>query len=682
MRILHVVLLLGLTASNLDAQRIAGVLTSSEDGTPVPGAVVTAFDDRGNASGRTLTNQGGQYTISLQTAGRFRLQVERIGFETTFSPYLQVAGGQTVVYAMALPMQAIVLEGITAQVRRRCRARSADAGQHRVWEEARKALTAVALTEKLRHVSFRIRTIEREVDLHSGLVYEERGSEAMVLNSYPFQSAPAAELMRKGFIQQVADTTVYHAPDAHVLLSDEFLDGYCFSIQRDKARGEMIGLAFEPVPQRSSVSRVAGVLWLDSRTAELRQLEYRYLRHAMVPDMDRFGGQLNFERLENGAWIVRDWRIRAPRARVVWEGPMARVRRAIHETVGEVAAITQADHTRQLTLRAGTIRGRLLNAEARTPVEGATVYVSGTQYTAVTDTAGEFRIDSVPEGRYLIASYHPALNPNGYLVQAVEAELPRDGEIAVDLLMRGRTAQPAAEPRSPSRLVGRVLDAETDEPVAAVRIRITGTNHQALTDTQGRFFLTGVPAGEVELETSHIRFGTRREVAAIRAGETMELTIRLTTQAIVLEGIVATARPNLGLEDFHRRMAEGRGRATFFDRKAIEARNALRVEQMLTEYGVVVDRSGVSMPRSASSFGACGPMVYIDGIAVTHPGMAGDGSGSSGVSPADARDALLMVNPSQLEGIELYRSASQVPIDLGGSYAGCGVIMLWTRRGS
>jgi hypothetical protein len=629
-----------------------------------------------------LSNQGGQYTISLQTVGRFRLQVERIGFETAFSPYLQVDAGQTVTHAMALPMQAIVLEEITAQVRRRCRARSADADLHRVWEEARKALTAVALTEKLRHVSFRIRTLERDVDLHSGLVYEERGNEAMVLNSYPFQSAPAAELMRKGFIQQVADTTVYHAPDAHVLLSDEFLDGYCFSIQRDKARGEMIGLAFEPVPQRSSVSRVAGVLWLDRRTAELRQLEYRYLRHVMVPGVDRFGGQLNFERLENGAWIVRDWKIRAPRARVVWEGPMARVRPGIHETVGEVAAITEVDHTRQLTLRAGTIRGRLLHAEARTPVEGATVYVSGTQYAAVTDTAGEFRIDSVPEGRYLIASYHPALNPNGFLVPAVEAAVPLDGETTVDLLMRGRTVRPAVEPRSQSRLVGRVLDAETGEPVAAAQIRIMCTNHQALTDAQGRFFLTGVPAGEVKIETSHLRFGTRNQVAAIQGGETMEITIRLNTQAIVLEGVVVTARPNLGFEDFRRRMAEGRGRATFFDRQAIEARNASRVEQMLTEYGVVVDQSGVSMPRSASSFGVCGPMVYIDGIAVTHPGTTGARGGSSGVSPADARDALRMVNPSNLEGIELYRSASQVPIELGGSNAGCGVIMLWTRRGS
>lgn len=88
------------------------------------------------------------------------------------------------------------------------------------------------------------------------------------MNSYPFRSAPAAELMQKGFVQQVADMMVYHAPDAHVLLSDEFLDGHCFSIRREENRKGMIGLAFEPMPQRRRMRGMTGVLWLDERTAD------------------------------------------------------------------------------------------------------------------------------------------------------------------------------------------------------------------------------------------------------------------------------------------------------------------------------------------------------------------------------------------------------------------------------
>lgn len=148
MRVLHVLLLSSVTASNIWAQSITGALTSSENGTPVPGAIVTLLDERGNIHDCTLSNRQGQNTLALQTEGRFRLKVERIGFETGNSPYLQVASGQAVTHNLVLSMQAIVLEGITAQVSRRCRARpNAGADAHRVWEEARKALTAVALTE-------------------------------------------------------------------------------------------------------------------------------------------------------------------------------------------------------------------------------------------------------------------------------------------------------------------------------------------------------------------------------------------------------------------------------------------------------------------------------------------------------------------------------------------------------
>jgi hypothetical protein len=34
-----------------------------------------------------------------------------------------------------------------------------------------------------------------------------------------------------------------------------------------------------------------------------------------------------------------------------------------------------------------------------------------------------------------------------------------------------------------------------------------------------------------------------------------------------------------------------------------------------------------------------------------------------------------------MEAIEVYRSASEVPIEFGGNSASCGVIVLWTTRG-
>jgi hypothetical protein len=40
-----------------------------------------------------------------------------------------------------------------------------------------------------------------------------------------------------------------------------------------------------------------------------------------------------------------------------------------------------------------------------------------------------------------------------------------------------------------------------------------------------------------------------------------------------------------------------------------------------------------------------------------------------------------MFNLFGLDAVEVYRSAAEVPVEYGGSNAGCGVILLWSRRG-
>lgn len=57
----------------------------------------------------------------------------------------------------------------------------------------------------------------------------------------------------------------------------------------------------------------------------------------------------------------------------------------------------------------------------------------------------------------------------------------------------------------------------------------------------------------------------------------------------------------------------------------------------------------------------CPPQVYIDGIPWAGP-----------IDEITLRD---------IEGIEVYRGAAEVPAEFAGSNAGCGVIALWSRRG-
>src|SRR6185295_10394123 len=102
--------------------------------------------------------------------------------------------------------------------------------------------------------------------------------------------------------------TWYHGPDAELLLSDEFLGDHCFLVAASPVSSSLIGLAFEPAPQRD-LPEIAGTLWIDDKTSELRSLEFGYVNAQIPQGLQNIGGKIEFSRLPNGAWIVSDWHI-------------------------------------------------------------------------------------------------------------------------------------------------------------------------------------------------------------------------------------------------------------------------------------------------------------------------------------------------------------------------------------
>ena len=69
----------------------------------------------------------------------------------------------------------------------------------------------------------------------------------------------------------------------------------------------------------------------------------------------------------------------------------------------------------------------------------------------------------------------------------------------------------AAEDRRRSPCEGRVIDAQTGEPIAKALVSIRNRKVEAVTDAGGRFVLTGVPPGEVEIAVTTVGYGARRE---------------------------------------------------------------------------------------------------------------------------------------------------------------------------
>lgn len=300
-------------ASGASAQSIRGRLLDASSGEPVAGALIVLLDATGGEVASTVTSARGTYLVRAPGAGMFRLRAERIGFENSVSRDIALLADETVTEELTASSSAIVLPVLAVESETECHVRP-DVGEatYVLWEEARKAL---AVTERTT-AAYRFEgvTYQRHVNLWGEPLEQGDTQSVSYAGRHPWRSVPIEELEQHGYAREAKEGTYFYGPDAEVLLSDTFLDGHCF---RYRARGDdvVIGLAFEPVRHEPDRVDVEGTLWLDRETSRLRTLEFRYTG---VQPPAHLGtgpgpyGQMVFDRLPEGGWIVREWWIRTP----------------------------------------------------------------------------------------------------------------------------------------------------------------------------------------------------------------------------------------------------------------------------------------------------------------------------------------------------------------------------------
>ena len=272
------------------AQTVDGELVERGGGRPIASAVVVLLDSAGARQAAMLTGADGRFRLRAPGAGRFQLRAERVGFRATLSPPLSLADGQTLAYRMEGDALTVTLEGISVSAGRRCTPRPGSGPETaELWEEARKVLSATALAEEQALLRYDLLVYARQLEPARRRVVSDLRWAVNAQARTPFHSVSADVLSEQGFVAEDGDSLVYRAPDAAVLLSDSFLEDHCFSVAEDAARPGMVGLAFEPVAGRT-VADVSGVLWLDRATAQLRTLEYRYVRLPRELAWDGAGG--------------------------------------------------------------------------------------------------------------------------------------------------------------------------------------------------------------------------------------------------------------------------------------------------------------------------------------------------------------------------------------------------------
>ena len=284
----------------------------SNDGTAVAGALVALLDPNDSVVAEGLSSQSGT-RILRAPSGIYRVRARRIGFLPFFSsPVVLPRQGEL---RLDIETARVVLDRIVVNSKSPC-SRS-DPGSRSlgiVWDEIDKALRASQLTIEDLSGFGRGRVFRREV-ANNGAVLSTDTTFFDIINQRPFGAIDPDSLARAGYVYgDEANGWTFYAPDETVLLSDRFAATHCFRLVREAKRSGEIGVAFEPIPQRK-LADIFGVLWVDERTSELREIIFHFVNAGVLTRFEP-GGFTRFLRVPSGAWIVDEWLLKLPRLSV------------------------------------------------------------------------------------------------------------------------------------------------------------------------------------------------------------------------------------------------------------------------------------------------------------------------------------------------------------------------------
>lgn len=112
----------------------------------------------------------------------------------------------------------------------------------------------------------------------------------------------------------------------------------------------------------------------------------------------------------------------------------------------------------------------------------------------------------------------------------------------VALLALAVTGSATAQGPGTARVVGRVADAATRQPLEAVAVRVLGTERITYTDADGRFRLTRLQPGTRSFALETLGYRSRVIELEVAPGGTTTLDVALTSAPLALEGLVVTSQ--------------------------------------------------------------------------------------------------------------------------------------------
>jgi hypothetical protein len=219
---------------------------------------------------------------------------------------------------------------------------------------------------------------------------------------------------------------------------------------------------------------------------------------------------------------------------------------------------------------------------------------------------------------------------------------------------------------------GTLLERDSDRPINLGSVTLYTEAGDSVTSTitnrLGRFELNSPDPGSFLLLGAAL--GHRETtVGVFELGEGGEISVefRIPIEALPLEGFLVEAdrvAEQLELNGFNLRREIGLG--LFMTPADIEESHAQYTSDLLVEMqGVVLVGFDRLMIRSPIR-GFCPPMIYLDGLQQL----------GGRVNLED------IVELQDVTAVEVYRRASEIPIQYGGpNNTACGVVLFWTKQG-
>jgi len=226
-------------------------------------------------------------------------------------------------------------------------------------------------------------------------------------------------------------------------------------------------------------------------------------------------------------------------------------------------------------------------------------------------------------------------------------------------------------------VTGRLTDQANGSPLNGARVVILGTSLTASTNADGRYRVTGVPAGAVQVRASLIGYasGTKTVTVSDQSAATADFTLVLTPYS--LDEVVVTATGDQAKREV------GNAVSTVDVSELVRTSSITNMNDLLVAKapGVQVlpgnlTGSGARVRiRGASSLSLTNEPIYVlDGVRIASA-VNSSSIGIGGTNPSRLND----LNPDDIESIDVVKGPSAST--LYGTDAANGVIVIKTKRG-